>query len=90
MKEAMSLRKRVVASASYKGLSRLLYIIAKEVGRTRVKLGRFEDTGGYGRGSRSELSSSAHSDPPEGNIEAADFRAMGIKVTSENCSNIFN
>ena len=50
MEGAVSLGNRVVASASYRGLSRLLYIFVKEMRLRLVELGRFKDTGGYGRG----------------------------------------
>ena len=45
-----ALGKREVGSASYRGLSRLLYIIVKKKRLTRVKSGCYEDIGRYGRG----------------------------------------
>lgn len=50
MRGAASLTKRVVASASYRGLSRLLYIFVKETRLKVVEYGRCEDIGEYGRG----------------------------------------
>lgn len=73
----------MVASASYRGLSRLLYIIVKEVRPTRVKSGRCEDTGGYGRGSRSELNVGANcqvqpiSDAAKGELRSSRLQSEG-------------
>lgn len=69
---AVSLGNRVVASASYRGLSRLLYIIVEEMRPTLVELGRCEDTGGYGRGQGASCQVQPTS---EGNLKVADFRA---------------
>jgi hypothetical protein len=75
MRRVVSLTKRVVGSASYRGLSRLLYMIAKEMRLILVESGRYEDIGGYGRGQGASCQVQPISGAGRRNLGVAYFRA---------------